>query len=76
MAVDGRRRVIGCVWGAWRALQDRLGEDDAPGYDWCELEWRRAPADALPPVGDKKLPTALEMYLEQAWLDHGQTSLF
>ena len=30
--------VIGCVWGAHRALVETLG-DEAPTYEWCEREW-------------------------------------
>lgn len=45
--------VIGCVWGAWRSLQEQWG-DAAPPYDWCEHDWHttlrhRAPAPSYLP---------------------------
>lgn len=76
MAVDGRRYVIGCVHGAWTALRAEHGALMTPSYDWCEAEWRKAPADALPPVGDKRLPAELEAWLWAQWIDHGQGALF
>jgi hypothetical protein len=76
VAVTGRKYVIGCVWGAHRTLYEKLGDDAAPSYEWCEAEWLRAPEGALPPVGDKRLPDELVKYLEAAWQDHGQPTLF
>jgi len=74
----GRSRgpVIGCVWGAYRQLVEKLGPDCAPDYVWCEKEWRAAPQGQLPPVGSKALPDALTRYLEDLWQTRGQPSLF
>lgn len=74
--VDRTGWVIGCVWGAWRQLVEKLGPDCAPNYAWCEKEWRAAPQDQLPPVGSKALPDALTRYLEDLWQTRGQPSLF
>lgn len=77
MAVTHGHGVVGCVYFAHQRLAALLGEPPAgPSYDWCEDEWRAAPAGALPPVGDKGLPDALLRYLHRAWQDHGQGSLF
>ena len=76
MAVTSPAGVIGCVWGAWQRLRQAMGPDCAPSYDWCEREYRSVRQGQLPPVGDKGLPDALTMHLEQAWLDHGQPELF
>ena len=61
------RSVIGCVWGAHRALTatfERMGSE-GPSYEWCERQWserlrRTAPAPAA-------VPAWLEQELFHAW---------
>lgn len=50
------RTVIGCVWGAHRAVVEMFerGGEPAPSYEWCEEKWntvlrKKAPAPAALP---------------------------
>lgn len=67
-----RGTVIGCVWGAHRALVDTLARAariqqrpvPAPDYEWCEQQWARLRKTA---PGPAVLPQWLEMELWAAW---------
>lgn len=56
--------VIGCVWGAWRTLQDDLGPG-APTYEWCETQWRNGLSKTAP--GDSALPAWLTREMWSRW---------
>jgi hypothetical protein len=56
--------VIGCVWGAWRTLTERDG-DQAPTYQWCEQQWRNGLAKTAP--GDSAIPAWLTQELWSRW---------
>lgn len=56
--------VIGCVYGAHRALVKADGVD-APPYDWCEREWLDRLRKTAP--AGNALPDWLRQELWAAW---------
>lgn len=54
--------VVGCVHGAWRDLQARLGPA-APTYERCEDLWRSSPHRTVP-VDHLALARWIEAHLD------------
>jgi hypothetical protein len=72
-ATRSRRRadgkVIGCVWAAWRRLQDD-GDQDLE-YDWCEGAWLEYGLGRLlgpAPIDGDKLVAHLRVFRANGWV--------